>query len=518
MLFFGMIEKTIKIFMVFIIAVYSFFSSYAYVEAKDEYASQPAVCNWPSEMMSNYFDFQRKAIKILLWSDVNSIRFSTTFDNWWLFTDKVLTLKWVAAIDILATNALWNTKSFVSNSLTSIILLWLVSVSFIQSNTEWFAILFKDRPIVRDYKTMLDIETNLFDVAYFRSKQIDLTQPFQSDLLAKFADLIEEYQKKWLLEMWVKLESANMADIIIDLFNMNTYMKHFITINKKLWKKALENYNWCMWKLDVCERSYWGELCCNRKNSILKFSTGAINTLYEDYKGLAVFWKCNLHAKYFKSTISKTIKNNKESVKSAMDDIADSMKRLKWVFVSTYKAATTKEKNRCDLSDYEMAQLQAYWWWNWNCNVWLLNTDMSITNTRNYFNEKIAQREQKEKVDNKTKKSTRPESKDKIMWDVVDKISEAVSTNERENIRYSVFWSDVRYNSSFSNQLNSDFMWIFQETMDKAYQAQENAIASDISDLFLRANWILKQLDTTMNRTKNLEEELKKIEVKQCSG
>ena len=489
--------KAIKIFMIFIIVVYSFFSNYIYVEAKDEYTSQPAVCNWPSETMSDYFDFQWKALKILLWSDVNSIRFSTTFDNWWLFTDKVLKLKWVSAIDILATNALWNTKSFVSNTVTSLVLIFLTSVSIIRSNTEWFAILFKDRPIVRDYKTMLDIETNLFEVAYFRSKQINLTRDLDSaSLKNSLNDLIVEYQEKWLLATWVKLnKNVSMYDVISDLVYMNTAMKQFILVWWNLWTKVLQNYNRCF-----------------------KFSDEAINTLSEDYKDLMVLWKCNLHGKFFKSTINNTIKNNKESVKSAMDDIADSMKRLKWVFVSTYKAATTKEKNRCDLSDYEMAQLQAYWWWNWNCNVWWLNADMSITSTRNYFNEKIAQREQKEKEENINNKSTKPKSKDSMIWDVSDKLNAASSTAERQNIRYSVFGGDSRYNPNFSYQLNSDFNWIFEETMDEIYQTQENAIASDISDLFLRAKWILDQLDDTIMNSNNLKDSIKKIEEKQCSS
>jgi hypothetical protein len=41
---------------------------------------------------------------------------------------------------------------------------------------------------------MLDIETALFDVAYFRSKQINMTRPFDSDLIEQLNNLIEEYQ------------------------------------------------------------------------------------------------------------------------------------------------------------------------------------------------------------------------------------------------------------------------------------------------------------------------------------
>jgi hypothetical protein len=41
---------------------------------------------------------------------------------------------------------------------------------------------------------MLDIETTLFDVAYFRSKQVDLTRQFDGNLKDSFNKLIEKYQ------------------------------------------------------------------------------------------------------------------------------------------------------------------------------------------------------------------------------------------------------------------------------------------------------------------------------------
>jgi hypothetical protein len=56
------------------------------------------------------------------------------------------------------------------------------------------AILFRDRPIVRDYKTMLDIESALFDVAYFRSKQINLTRPVDGNMVDQFNEVVKKYQ------------------------------------------------------------------------------------------------------------------------------------------------------------------------------------------------------------------------------------------------------------------------------------------------------------------------------------
>jgi hypothetical protein len=42
---------------------------------------------------------------------------------------------------------------------------------------------------------MLDIEVGLYDVAFSRSKQMDLTRSFQSDLLKNFNELIKKYQE-----------------------------------------------------------------------------------------------------------------------------------------------------------------------------------------------------------------------------------------------------------------------------------------------------------------------------------
>jgi hypothetical protein len=42
---------------------------------------QPAVCNSPSEMMQNYFDFQNEAEDILLGSNINALRFKLSLNE-----------------------------------------------------------------------------------------------------------------------------------------------------------------------------------------------------------------------------------------------------------------------------------------------------------------------------------------------------------------------------------------------------------------------------------------------------
>lgn len=503
-------KKIIQIIMVLVVLLQTFSPNFTQVEAKKTDTRQPITCNWPSEMMSHYFDFQKESIKILLWSKINSMRFSASFDKWWLFTNKVLNLKWTTAIDLIASSVVWNTKSFVSNVITSTVLLSIASASVIQSNTEWLAILFKDRPIVRDYKTMMDIETELFDIAYFRSKEIDLTQPFESDLLSKLNDLIKKYQWLWLLEEWSNIKGwESMANIIMDLVSMNAAMRHFIMLWWNLWEAGLHNYAWCFWNLD--------SKMCNRSTAIIKLKDKAIEQLQKDYKDVRTFGKCNSNATFFKSTINKTINNNKEATRTAINDINEAMKRLKWALIWSYDGKV--RKNRCDMSDYEMAQLQAYRWWDRTCNESFFNIDIStaLLETKNYFNAKKAQREQKEKSETLLKEFDKPETKDVIIWDIAKKLKEQSKTSSREQIRHKIYWEDTIYNPDFSFEMNSEFIEIFRENMDQFSQAQENAIATDISDLFPgRGKGILNQIWDSTTKANILEQHLQTIEDTQC--
>ena len=54
--------------------------------------------------------------------------------------------------------------------------------------------------------------------------------------------------------------------------------------------------------------------------------------------------------------------------------------------------------------------------------------------------------------------------------------------------------------------------------MGQYWQSLENAISSDVSDLVSQGDWLLRQVNTTMNNTAKLKDVLQKIVDKQCSG
>lgn len=470
--------------------------------------SQPEACSWPTEMMSNYFNFQYEVISLLFWSKLNERTLRVSFTEG-LFSKKILEL---SAIDVLASNLITNVISPVSNLLTSAVLILLASKSVVESNIEWFAILFKDRPVVRDFKEMLDIETQLFDVAYFRSKEMNITRPFEWswDFHKEFYKIIDKYEKNWLLEQRVVSESnipsVSMVDILSDLLEMNAVMKRFIADGGT---GTLGGYNWCLWSSDFNN--------CNENNSLLRFSQSAINQLDKDYKAVRSFSACNSYANFFRNSIGKTVDSSKESVKTSVQDVKDSMNRL-WGALIGKNGTWNLVKGPCDgISDYEMAQLRAYWWPNWTCWEWVNLSSMVsgvssfLSKTKEYFRQIKAKRKNKEKM-----KKEQEEERNKNLL----KITQSNATTSEKMFQwYKNFWSETKYNPEFSMKLYSGFVDIYEETIKEYWEALETATDSDTSVLLKsKGKWILDQMDTIMKNGGNLEKALQKIVDKQCSG
>ena len=498
-----------------------------HVEASWWANQQPEVCWWPSKTMSMYFDFQNDVRSVLFWSKVNEKLFLTSNDSKGLFSNKVLDLP--SPLDLLAYNVLSSAKSIISTSSTSVVLLLLASVSVAQSSVDGFVILFKDRPIVRDYKRMLDIETDLFDIAYYRSKQVDLTRPFDSEeLLNQFSQIIETYQNKWLLEKTNRVipSRVSIADVLLDLISMNSAMRNFIVFR---WDGVLSGYNWCLWVLNVNE--------CDKNSSILRFDSSAIAQLDEDYKWIWAFWACNSYASNFRNTISKSVDNNISSVKVAMQDVWDASTRLWnatiwWIGNGRWNLLT----DPCNMSEYEMAQLRAYWWWNWKCwdGVGLSSTFLGVKEwisavanwvssaywqVKEYLREKKAQRELMKQRKNLSENAA------SNLWDLLDrlkdvskKIRESSTTQEKQGIMTDIYWTWIKYNPEFKDDILNDFLFIYEWTMEDYKLSQQTAIESDFSYELKKIRWLVDQLDEVIDKAGSLEKNLQKISDYQCNG
>lgn len=469
-------------------------------EVNNEKNQQPKVCNEPSEMMTNYFNFQSEAASILLWSDLNALRFSESLWTWWMFTNRILPLK-STAMDLLTSNILENIRSFVSNVTTSVVLLAMAWASVIQSNMDGFAILFKDRPIVRDYKTMLDIETVLFDIAYFRSKQISLTSPFESDMIDKLNTLVEKYQWVWLLDASkAKFEegSTTMAAILYDLVAMNSSMRYFISHAGTRWKSKLNRFVWCASKK------------CDRENAILKFSPTAVEELSEAYEEVRAFSRCNSYRNFFSNTVEKAVDSHREWVEKSIKEMNDAMDRLKTALLWEWRR--NFKNDPCDISDYELAQLEAYRWGNRKCGSWI-TLSTAIAKGLRYSKTRKVQRDQDNNTTNIMKQTdswkTTSKYRSSTSWsstsdwlssetNVVEKVGTESTTRGKEVEYLGVYWDptefDSRFNVDFDKILYSDFEDVYEDTLLQFKQSQINGIAADLSDLRSKQKWILDLL------------------------
>ena len=499
-------KKYIRLIVVFIVGFYVFTPWFLQIKAEAKKSTeQPAVCAWPSETMLEYFQFQKDVISAIVQSEAQLKTMSASSDGR-LFSKKKLSLP-SSALDYVVDNVWWRTSSVISTSATSVTLLLLASVSVIMSNTEWLAILTKDRPIVRDYKQMLDIETKLFNVAFTFSRKIDLTRSFDWNTVDRFYDVVKQYQKSWLLRKWANPTwNISMANILMDLISMNAYMKYFISVGWEVWASGLRKYAWCLWQ------QKWG--WCNSSNFVLWFNFDAINKLKEEYLGTWSYWECNSYAANFRNSISKSVNNNLDSIKSVWsNDIKTSWHNLmealiwKWTWTKVFT-------DPCEMTDYQRAQLDAYYWWDRKCWEWISLSSL-FAKIREYERLKKTLAEQGDEMDDLIKESTssNPPSVLDVEWDLeVQK-----STEDRTLLWYTTYSGKSSYNPEFSHSMNDDFVMIFDDIIEQYDHSSKVIISSDLSYELIKIKWLVNQVDAAMVSAKKLEWDLQKIADYQCS-
>lgn len=490
-----------------IVVFYLSFCPFLWVNAKSS-EQQPEVCAWPSKMMALYFQFQNDMMSAMLWSEINEKRFATTKTDGGLFTEKYLTLGTgsINALDMLATSIRWNMKAAWSSITTLSVLLGLAAISVWQSNTEGLRILTKDRVIVREYKHLLDIETSLMELAYYLSQHVSLVNKIDWNLMENIKSVIKKYQNLWLLEEKdSSVGEVTIADIMSEMFTMNMYMKHFILFNG--WLGGFES------------------------TILPKFSEEAINQLEEAYRWQWVFWACNQYASNIKNTRDKWVKNSKESLATSRDDVKSATERLGSVFGLWNWKNKSQDSNRCDMSEYEMAQLKAYRWWNWTCKTWLVNGNVGSA-IQDFIKEKKARQVQKEKTTTLSKeekkaakeekkankKATKEEKKatKKYLESLLEDINKAGDIAKKKNAWRDTFWTGVMFNVEYSGWFNIDLVEMYSDLMNNYRQSQENAVSSDLSYELVNIKALLDQVDIASNRMDELKDKLREIAKYQC--
>ena len=489
--------------------------SFSYAANKtDNSTKQNPVCAAPWETMIMYLQFQQDALNAILWADIDEARLPASLSTEWLFTDKVLSL-WTgspAALDMATSGILWRARSLVSAWITTTLLLELTALSTVQSSTEWLIwILWQSRPIVREYKSLLNIETQFFNAAYYLSDKVNLNKPLDGNLVQRLKSLIKNYQDKWLLQWnWTIASSVTLSDVLADFVAMNASMKHFV-----LWgnTSSLRNFYGCMWNASNDD--------CSQSNAVLMFSGGAIDKLKAEYKWVRLFTNCDVSVSSIKSSFSN-ISHIWSSVKESWKEIKDAAVRLWNSIVRVGDPKAWKKWTRCDdLTYYELAQLRAYYWSNWDCEEWW---DVQVS----WFWEIISMKETI--VDWMSNVWTFLQTSWNDMQDAMNNDSKldntlkdnTKNTKDKEQEVYDAFWSSVVYNPAFDINMLENFQDIFVDVKSEYEMAQVDAFAVDLTEQFIKENGLFEQIDELSrimwNDSEWVQGELRKIEKYQCEG
>ncbi len=128
--------------------------------------------------MQLYFDFQGEMTQTLLGGVLGEKMFDWKINPLGLFWNKVLPLnpkeEKDSIIDTILTTLVNSTARLFQATMNTTALVGLSLLSVAGSNLDGFKLLFEDRAIVRDYKTLLQIETKLTQISYYLGKQTRL--------------------------------------------------------------------------------------------------------------------------------------------------------------------------------------------------------------------------------------------------------------------------------------------------------------------------------------------------------
>lgn len=220
-----------------------FFSYTSAQESQTTCESNPPVCSATPQSMNLYLEFQSDVTGLL---KTNNFETATVAISQWeggIFTNKLLELTGVQNFDdSLAGQAL---KTFYITSarsatalITSAFLFELSALSTLSDNSVWLTILLHDRPIIRDWAKLLDIERNLNQSAYYLGKAWDIAKTITKT--KQLRKILKTYEEKGLLQWSDSFPSSiRYMELISNLVSLNLTAKAFLAYGST---KPLENW------------------------------------------------------------------------------------------------------------------------------------------------------------------------------------------------------------------------------------------------------------------------------------
>lgn len=280
--------------------------------------ANPPVCSATPESMQLYLDLQRELTALIQTYPFKTANETISEWEWGIFTNNLLKLEGIKNFDdSLAGQALKifyvaNIRSATA-SITSAFLFELAWLSTLADNSIGLTILFQDRPIVRDWEKLLDIERNLNQTAYHLGKAGEIVRTISDTTVLK--QLLRKYESKGVLEgIEAFSPSLRYMDLLKILTSINIAMKSFLAYNSS-------------------------NLLNSFKEQGLSFNKKRIQQLKEDYRCTrrAFGFKCSSSWNSLVNTLSllaSTTKNqglsSRKIIQQASKNLADALLQFPW--------------------------------------------------------------------------------------------------------------------------------------------------------------------------------------------
>lgn len=239
-----------------------------------------------------------------------------------LFSDKVLSIPKLenSALDLILKSTWQNIKRLGTASLTTFALLQLAQFSVVTSNLQGLAILYQDRAIVREWRSLLQIDTTVSQLAYHLGKTVNILSPLSD--ISRVQKVFLAYQEKGLFQgVTESTNNVSYLALLREMARINAVMKDFIAANST---DVLEDYK------------------AGAGVGGFTFTTEFIDQLDEDYSAVRSFSPCNATFSALQSTIKNGFAANASAAKDSWSIISNAAKRLSDAFSKTFSSSKKK--------------------------------------------------------------------------------------------------------------------------------------------------------------------------------
>jgi hypothetical protein len=346
------IRKIILSTITWVLIVQNMFFGFVFAQTEDnnEEDANCVVCGMASLEFQTYVNFQVEMFQVLQ----NAVKApEEAIDNKkvWLFTSRILSLperlieSWKKMFNKLTQDFSEAGKAAKIWS----IMLWTITSELVGKDALWgLAILLRNQPFVRDWKTLQELDMTTHDLMWdFGMKWLwdeKISAEISSDIekLVKDKYVMNDSNLYWLFEEFNFKWDVKYKDIIKSLQKLNSVMKSFLIFPKKEGKSI---------------SSFEREM--SKGNIIIKFNKKLVDRMYNSYDCAEWMNACNDMRSDFKKVI-----NVLPTIKSSFSESMDIIKKANKDFSDAYLKSdednddTKKDQEKTWLTEKQITLLR----------------------------------------------------------------------------------------------------------------------------------------------------------------